>query len=240
MFENGPLKGSGILEHLCDLMRNLLSPKNELKNLDNIEVLSYFIRTHAFKFNELLQDESLQERIQADKKYAPYLQNLASLTSKLTSLDNTQAYTTPDLEAEYQALKTTGISIGEKNYYYLSKVLRLLAVKNNVKEIRFWGKILGRKDYYVIQGISNQPYPKEGSKDSEQYGVGVNSYSYWVANNILGDWTELPLVTPAQVRASREFKYIFSGNLDQKLQPFVAFDGLEKHLVSALLFSSNA
>ena len=39
--------------------------------------------------------------------------------------------------------------------------MRLLAIKNNMKEIRFWGKILGRKDYFVIQGISNQPYAKD-------------------------------------------------------------------------------
>ena len=91
--------------------------------------------------------------------------------------------------------------------------MRLLAIKNNVKEIRFWGKILGKKDYFVIQGISNQPYTKDSLPDSEAYGTGVNSYSYWVANNILGEWSELPLVNPSQVKASRQFKYIFSGDL---------------------------
>jgi hypothetical protein len=64
----------------------------------------------------------------------------------------------PNLYTEYQALKIAGISIGETNYQYISKAMRFLAIKNNVKEIRFWGKILGRKDYYVIQGISSNPY----------------------------------------------------------------------------------
>ena len=91
--------------------------------------------------------------------------------------------------------------------------MRLLAIKNNVKEIRFWGKILGKKDYFVIQGISNQSYTKDSALDSEAYGAGVNTYSYWVANNILGEWSELPLVNPSQVKASRLFKYIFSGDL---------------------------
>ena len=79
MFEKGPLKGSGILEHLCDLIRNLLSNKNELKTLNDIEVLSYFLRTHAFKFNELLDDQELKLKIRANKRYAAYIENLNSL-----------------------------------------------------------------------------------------------------------------------------------------------------------------
>lgn len=64
----------------------------------------------------------------------------------------------PNMNAEYQALKTAGISVGETNYYYINKAIKLLASKNNVKEIKFWGKILGRKDYFVIQGVSSNPY----------------------------------------------------------------------------------
>lgn len=92
----------------------------------------------------------------------------------------------PNLNAECQALKTAGISIGETNYFYLNKAIKSLAIKNNVKEIKFWGKILGRKDYFVIQGISSNPYLNELGKDGEPYGVGANSYSYWVATDILG------------------------------------------------------
>lgn len=102
----------------------------------------------------------------------------------------------PDLQAEYHALKTAGVSIGENNYYYLNKVIRTLAIKNNAKEIKFWGKILGKHDYYVIQGVSCNPYLQQLSPESQPYGTGVNMYSYWVARDILGTWQELPLVTP--------------------------------------------
>jgi hypothetical protein len=64
--------------------------------------------------------------------------------------------------------------------------MRYLAISNNAKEIRFWGKVLGRRDYFVIQGLSANPYLNELTKDTEQYGVGVNGYSYWVANEVLG------------------------------------------------------
>lgn len=131
----------------------------------------------------------------------------------------------PNLESEYQALKCAGISLGENNYYYLSKVIRNLAIKNAVKEIRFWGKILGKKDYYVIQGICSKSYLCEESVDTEPYGTGVNTYSYWVTTDILGDWSELPLVTPQQIKASRELKVIFTGNLEQELNKMVKFPG---------------
>ncbi len=55
-----------------------------------------------------------------------------------------------------------------------------------MKEIRFWGKILGKRDYFIVQGLSLNPYLNELGKDSEAYGMGVNGYSYWVANEILG------------------------------------------------------
>ena len=99
MFENGPLKGSGILEHLCDLIRNLLSNKNQLKSLNDIEVLSYFLRTHAFKFNELLEDDDLRVKIKANKKYASYIENLNSLVKNLSTQENNHVYTIPDLSA---------------------------------------------------------------------------------------------------------------------------------------------
>lgn len=67
----------------------------------------------------------------------------------------------PDLNQDFRALKIAGISIGQTNNFYLQKVIRNLALKNNVKQIRFWGKILGRCDYYVIQGISSNPYLSE-------------------------------------------------------------------------------
>ena len=54
--------------------------------------------------------------------------------------------------------------------------------------IRFWGKILGYKDYYVIQGQSTKKYLNDLSPDAEGYGTGINTYSYWVSNSVLGQW----------------------------------------------------
>ena len=93
--------------------------------------------------------------------------------------------------------------MGESNCMNLENVVKRLAIENDVKEIKFWGKILGYQDYYVIQGVSSKPYINDLPESSEPYGTGVNMYSYWVSTNILGEWTELPLVTAEQVKASR-------------------------------------
>lgn len=132
---------------------------------------------------------------------------------------------------EYAALKTAGISIGETNAFHLNKIIKSTAIEYQTKTIRFWGKILGHRDYFVIQGTGSKTYLQELGDNSEKYGVGINSYSYWVATDILGQWTELPLVTPQQVIGSRSFKYIFTGDLNKNILNSSAFQGQEKHLV---------
>lgn len=142
--------------------------------------------------------------------------------------------------AEFAALKTAGVSVGESNIVHLAKAIKRLAIEQQAKSIRFWGKILGYRDYWVVQGSSAKPYLDEVPEGGEKYGVGVNSYSYWVATDPLGQWTELPLVTPQQVAASRSFKYIFTGQLDRKVTVSASFEGQERHLVNIDSLSSSA
>lgn len=77
----------------------------------------------------------------------------------------------------------------------------------------------------MIQGVSSKKYLNENGPDSENYGTGINTYSYWVSNSILGNWVELPLVTPLQVKQSRDFKYIFSGDLEKNINNIGNFSG---------------
>ena len=88
-----------------------------------------------------------------------------------------------------------------------------------------------------MQGKSTKQYLSELPSNAEKYGVGVNSYSYWAATDLLGKWTELPLVTAAQVAASRKFKYLFSGDLERSVNHHSSFQGQEKHLVILVSFS---
>jgi len=62
---------------------------------------------------------------------------------------------------EQQALKVAGVSIGETNAYHLGNVIKTLAIQHQTSSIRFWGKLLGHRDYWVIQGTTNNQHLDE-------------------------------------------------------------------------------
>ena len=89
-----------------------------------------------------------------------------------------------------------------------------MAVNVQAKRMRFWGKLLtNTQDYYIAQGISTKPNNTELLPGMEKQGEGANYYTYWVTHNYLEEWHELPLVTPEQVRVSRQIKHILTGDL---------------------------
>jgi hypothetical protein len=98
----------------------------------------------------------LKKIVGQDKEYASYVLAIEQLDRRIKSIDIQRPYQRPDLIQEYHALKVAGVSIGETNAHHLNKVIKALAVEYQVKSIRFWGKILGYKDYYVIQGVSSK------------------------------------------------------------------------------------
>ncbi len=223
---------SGLLEHFTELVRGSVENKSELKGLSNIEVFSYFLRQNKFAFEQYLPDKQLAAIVDQQKLYRRYVTAAGDLEQSVKRIDNGRAYQRPDLMQEFAALKTAGVSVGESNTVHMGKAIKRLAIEQQAKSIRFWGKVLGYRDYWVVQGSSGKPYLDEPMEGGEKYGVGVNTYSYWVASDPLGQWTELPLVSPQQVAASRTFKYVFTGQLDRKVTVSAAFEGQERHLVS--------
>jgi radial spoke head protein 4A len=57
---------------------------------------------------------------------------------------------------------------------------------------------------------------------------GVNKNTYFVTNDLTVDWIELPDVKPSQIRAARNIRYIFSGNLNRLIITNPHFPGTEK------------
>jgi radial spoke head protein 4A len=101
----------------------------------------------------------------------------------------------------------------------------VLAVEKQAKQLRFWGKILGFHDYWVIQGLTNQKDADEVAKNVEPEGTGINSYTYWVAHDLLGKWVELPTISPEQLKGAKEIKYVFTGDLDRVIEHYPPFPG---------------
>lgn len=61
----------------------------------------------------------------------------------------------------------------------------------------------------------------------------MNYYTFWATNNLIeGKWTELPQITPSQVKTARKMKKYFSGDLEKAISCFPDFGGVEKHYVS--------
>ena len=99
--------------------------------------------------------------------------------------------------------------------------------------MKLWGKILGTdKDYYIAEGQADGGEEAgELSPETEPKGVGANKWNFYACSNLSGDWVELPIITPAQLKISRKIKYIFSGDLEKVVLSNPLFPGKEAHLV---------
>jgi hypothetical protein len=90
-----------------------------------------------------------------------------------------------------------GVYFGEDDTYKLAKSVRRLAVLSGAQQLRFWGKIYGSKrDYWITEGVL--PIAEEDKFEyfQEKRGEGVNKLVYWVTDNLLEDWVQLPDVKP--------------------------------------------
>jgi radial spoke head protein 4A len=56
---------------------------------------------------------------------------------------------------------------------------------------------------------------------------------YWVTDNLLDDWVQLPDATPEHIQATRMLKHIFTGNLNAVLDCNPPFPGKERHFLRA-------
>lgn len=107
---------------------------------------------------------------------------------------------------------------------------------SGAESLRFAGKIFGtQKDYWIAMG--KLPVAEEDSKDasSEPRGKGVNESVFWVTDNLLNDWLQLPDCRPIHIKQARLIKHIFTGNLNADVDTNPAFSGKERHLLRATL-----
>ena len=133
-------------------------------------------------------------------------------------------------------LDWAGINFGEDNTLRLSKSIKRLAIMSGASEVRFAGKIFGtQKDYWLAMGKLKEA--EEDSKDAsvEPRGKGVNETVFWVTDNLLNDWIQLPDCRPNDIIQARQIKHVFSGNLNADIDSNPTFSGKERHLLRATL-----
>ena len=94
----------------------------------------------------------------------------------------------PDLAGEAEMLEWANIGFGEQDTYRLGKAIKRLAVMSGAEAIGFVGKIFGtQKDYWIANGRlkDNEEVAEKGV---EPRGEGVNTFVFWVTDNLLNDW----------------------------------------------------
>lgn len=106
----------------------------------------------------------------------------------------------------------------------LAKSIKSLGASSGASKLSFWGKIFGtEKDYYIVEASGIEAAGDEDEQkpaDQEERGAAftINEFAYYVTNSpSANEWTQLPDLTPDDVRAARRTKYRFSGDLERKI-----------------------
>lgn len=141
----------------------------------------------------------------------------------------------PDFNEEADMLEWAGLSFGSIDTYAMAHSLKKLACLSGADKLRFAGKIMGsEQDYWVACGQLKEDL-LESDPSCEARGVGCNATVYWVTDNVLHDWVQLPDVRPEQIVASRQVKKIMTGNLNASIESNPPFPGKERHFLRAML-----
>lgn len=222
-------QSTSLYAHLTELLELALGETNPHKQLAHFEILSDFLKKHHFRYQDYLDSEAvlrLRPRHSASRQWAKLVSELLLYSRRPDPAAHLQS-----LAQDRLMLEQCGVRLGEESELALEKAMAQVANLYKVKRLRFWGKFLGRAEYFVLQGVSGLAYDDQSSPGSELRGEGANLYTYWVTKNLFQGWVELPLVTPEQVRAARLIRYIVTGDLESQLGCYPAFPGREKHFL---------
>jgi len=133
-------------------------------------------------------------------------------------------------------LEWAGFSFGEEEMYKLGKSIKRLAEMSGASRIAFKGKVYGtKKDYWVCSGVLPGDEEVSLAQGQEPRGTGVNEYVYWVTDNLLCDWIQLPDCRPEHIIAGRMIKHVMTGDLNACIDSNPPFPGKERHFLRAQL-----
>ncbi|EGR34905.1 radial spoke head protein, putative [Ichthyophthirius multifiliis] len=233
ILKNNKSKDGTSLYTIINQTFNKILNENEeyTQTLDFYEQLQDFIKQNNFVYSKRPIDISLNENDKKPSKIFKWIQYCEKL---IKNQNIHQQILFPDFYNENAMLEIAGINFSEEESQIIQMSIRRLADQKQASQIRFWGKILcQQQDYYIAEGITANENADTLPKDCEKKGEGANMYTFWVTNNPLKQWVELPLVTPQQIQQVRQIKYVFTGNLNNEIKNFPPFQGQEAHFLKA-------
>lgn len=236
--------GEGNLEEHLQKLFNFLILHYPGQALEKFEEASYLIK------NNMPIDQFM--KIKDDRDYAQLVKDLDGYTQQMqkvfrppVSEDNEEEPAevpavghVHDLMALSKQWQWAGVGFGEQETYRLQKSLKKLSGKVGATTLKFFGKITGTEsDYYIAEAEveAEEDGGEEEAKDAdyEPAGTGVNKFKYFVASTSLSEWSKLPDLAPAQLKAARQIKVLFTGNLERQIFTNPFFEGQEKHYLRA-------
>ena len=141
-----------------------------------------------------------------------------------------------DVMAENRLWNIAGYGFGEQEAYFLQQSMKKLAVKEDLKSLRFWGKFFCTKnDYFVCEAVSRKVVQDPVPDDWEPAGVGINQQSFWVTNDLMETWVELPVIGPQHQLITKKTRASLTGDLNANVNVYPPFPGKEKHYLKAQL-----
>lgn len=232
--------------HMDELVKQILA-YNQKDGLNKFEEISMYVKK---KISKLSVGHKIISRPQkpliemTDQEKLIFSQINYKKPKKLEKVENLM----DDVLEKARILENVGIDLGKPNWYKLKLAMKKLMINEKASTLKFFGKIYGRQsDYYIVYGkLKNYPFqkyskdkfpnPEKISNHFEPKGLeGVNSLTFWVSNNFLEEWFQLPDIYPHHLSTARQFKYIFTGDLKAKVNSFVPFKGNESHLLKCTI-----
>lgn len=213
---------------------------------DKFEEISQLVKQTTFKIedpkydfevngNVLRQNNNLTnaqalEFIERAKRLLAEKNDVAKQDKGLVSRN--QKINLPNFLQHAQLLEWAGVSFGEDYNYIIQKSLKRLAALSGAQTLRFFGKIYGSKaDYWVAQGTLDYQEEAPTNVSQEKRGDGANAHVYWVTNDLLKDWVQLPESNPDNLQIAKNIKTVLTGNLNAKVNSCPPFQGKERHLL---------
>jgi len=175
-----------------------------------------------------------QHWIEKSRNLLNEINDLACQADK--ALIKQKEFAMPNFAEEAEMLEWAGVCFGEEDTYRLAKSLKRLAIMSGAERMRFAGKMLGTcKDYWVVSGVLVEPQENGQDPSIEKRGSGANQLVFWVTDNLLNDWIQLPDVKPSHIEAARQIKHLLTGDLNAEVNSNPSFPGKERHFLRAQL-----
>ena len=232
--------------HLTEVFNRILMHHSD-DAYDKFEEISALVKQTDLKFKDPKYDNEVnqvfgEQAVSERQRWVQRSKNLLNEVNDLVCADDRglltkdKKFVIPNFSEEAEMLEWAGVSFGEENTFKLGKSIKRLAIMSGADSLRFVGKIYGtQKDYWLVAGVLSQAEEAPASKTVEKRGEGVNKQVYWVTDNLLNDWIQLPDCSPEWIVQARQIKHIFTGDLNATVDSNPQFDGKERHLLRATL-----